>query len=227
MFALGGALGCALLAIAFLFGRISAKPAEPPRVSAREPLAAALPPNAAAPTVAPDRTQGSGPETGGAVRPLPPVGDGLIPLAREPLPPAASTTPRSPSFPDRPQIASYFSLMEGLEDIGAGDPQAFAKSLIDSATSGDFSSFDSLLAKSRVQRDRLRSMSPPPACAEHHRLARALAGESVSMLERLKAALVKGDAAALMTIATEGQALETQANQLKAMGEAIKRQAGL
>ena len=73
VFALGGALGCALLAIAFLLGRISAKPAEPPRVSAREPLAAALPPNAAAPTVAPDRTQGSGPETGGAVRPLLPA----------------------------------------------------------------------------------------------------------------------------------------------------------
>ena len=47
------------------------------------------------------------------------------------------------------------------------------------------------------------------------------------MLEKLKAALMKGDTTALLTISTEGKALETQTNQLKSMGESIKRQAGL
>jgi len=47
------------------------------------------------------------------------------------------------------------------------------------------------------------------------------------MLERLKTAMAKGDTTALLTLATEGHALETQANQLKTMGETIKRQAGL
>ena len=46
------------------------------------------------------------------------------------------------------------------------------------------------------------------------------------MLERLKAAMVKGDTTALLTIASDGRTLETQANQLKTMGETIKRQAG-
>ena len=68
---------------------------------------------------------------------------------------------------------------------------------------------------------------PPPSCAEHHRLARTLSADSVAMLERLKAALMKGDSMALMGIASDGRALEAQANQLKTMGETIKRQAGV
>ena len=223
--ALGGALGGALLAIAFLLGRISAKP-EPPRVSAAEPLAARRPSNPAAATTATDLTQGSGPETAGEARPSQTAGEAPVPLTREPLPVAATPLAR-PSSADRAPITAYFVRVEGLEDMGPGDPQAFAKSLMDSVTSGDFSGFDNLMAKSRNQRDRLRSIFPPPACVEHHRLALALADESLTMLERLRAALVKGDADALMIMADQGRALETQANQLKAMGEAIKRQAGL
>ena len=99
--------------------------------------------------------------------------------------------------------------------------------MVQSMASGDFSGFDDLLAKARVQRQRLQAISPPRACLEHHRLALALSGDSVAMLERLRAALTKGDSTALLTIATEGKSLETQANQLKSMGETIKRQAGL
>jgi len=46
------------------------------------------------------------------------------------------------------------------------------------------------------------------------------------MLERLKAALMKGDSLALVSIASDGRTLEAKAAQLKAMGEAIKKQAG-
>jgi hypothetical protein len=128
---------------------------------------------------------------------------------------------------ERQQIASYFAEVERLEELGGDDPQAFANSMLQSVSSGDFSGFDDLLAKARDQRQRLLPITPPPACLDHHRLALMLSGDSVTMLERLKAALVKGDTTALMTMATEGRALERQANQLKSMGEAIKRQAGL
>jgi len=111
--------------------------------------------------------------------------------------------------------------------MGGGDPQAFATSMVQSMSSGDFSGFDDLLSKARAQRQRLQAISPPRACVEHHRLALALSGDSVAVLEKLKAALAKGDTTALLAIAAEGKTLETQANQLKTMGETIKRQAGL
>jgi hypothetical protein len=129
--------------------------------------------------------------------------------------------------PERQEVAAYFAEVDRLEDMGAGDPQAFASSMMQSLSSGDFSEFDKLLEKARGQKQRLLAIVPPPSCAEHHRLARTLSADSVAMLERLKAALMKGDSMALMGIASDGKTLETQANQLKAMGENIKRQAGV
>ena len=92
-----------------------------------------------------------------------------------------------------------------MQDMGVGDPQAFAASMLKSVSSGDFSAFDELLGKARAQRQRLQSLTPPAACGEHHRLALSLSADSVTMLERLKAALMKGDSMALMAIATEGR----------------------
>ena len=219
--ALGGALGCALLTIAYLLGRISAKPSEPVR------LTVAGPANPASVSAASDPTRAGGSETSREGAPYPAAGgEGRARPALEPLPPPAPSNAGLSPAPDRPQITTYFAQVDRLEDIGSGDPQAFAKSLMDSIASGDFSGFDDLLAKSRAQRDRLRAIAPPRACVEHHRIALALSGDSVAMMERLKAAFVKGDATALMSLTTEGRALEAQAIQLKAMGEAIKRQAG-
>ena len=140
--------------------------------------------------------------------------------------PSSSAGPIETS-PERQRVAAYFAEVDRLEDMGAGDPQAFASSMMQSLSSGDFSEFDKLLQKARAQRQRLLAIVPPPSCAEHHRLARTLSADSVAMLERLKAALMKGDSMALMGIASDGKTLETQANQLKAMGETIKRQAGV
>ena len=223
--ALGGALVCALLAIAFLLGRISAKPAVV--------TVAAPPPSVAAPESVPSPLERE-PASPAAI---PPTGNSPLPTA-EPTgfpvpgseivstPASAQGAPGSTISPDRQQIAAYFNQVDRLEDMGAGDPQAFATSLLQSMSSGDFSGFDDLLAKARAQRQRLQSIAPPRACLEHHRLALALSADSVAMLERLKVALMKGDSTALLTIATEGRALETQTNQLKSMGESIKRQAG-
>lgn len=224
---LAASLGLALLAIAFLLGRISAKP---------EVIASpAQPVNAAQPASPPNQTAAaSDPVDAGAVL------TALLPA----LEPSAGTQPSRESGPatlpspaaglvhpplsaDQQQIAAYFNQVDRIEDMGAGDPQAFAASMVQSMSSGDFSGFDDLLTKARAQRQRLQSISPPRACVEHHRLALSLSADSVAMLERLKAALIKGDSTALMTVATEGKTLETQTTQLKAMADAIRRQAGL
>ena len=224
---LAASLGLALLAIAFLLGRISAKPpviANPAHpVDAAQP---ASPPNqAAAPSEPVD--------AGAALTALLPAlessaGTQLFRESGPATPPAPAAGPAHPSLSaDQQQITAYFNQVDRIEDMGAGDPQAFAASMVQSMSSGDFSGFDDLLAKARAQRQRLQSISPPRACVEHHRLALSLSADSVAMLERLKAALIKGDSTALMTVATEGKTLETQTSQLKAMADSIRRQAGL
>lgn len=221
--ALAGALACALLAIAFLLGRISARPGGAP--SATAPSTAAAAANFAAAPALLDSTPPGAPVDG---TPFPVAPEITRESSGGAKPPGAvAATPGSPPSPQRQQIAAYFTQIDRMDDLGAGDPQAFATSLLQSVSSGDYSGFDDLVSRSKSQRERLRSLTPPGACLEHHRLALALSGDSVAMLERLRAALAKGDTAALMTMATEGHALEAQASQLKSMGETIKRQAGL
>lgn len=230
--ALASALGVALLAIAFLIGRISAKPAvitlaAPPSgvaLAASESVPPA--PASVAPTaenslaLIPPGEPGGSSTSGREMASTTEVAAFLAPLS--------TTSPIRPTVSgDQPQIAAYFNQVDRIEDMGAGDPQAFATSMVQSMSSGDFSGFDDLLSKARTQRQRLQAISPPRACVEHHRLALTLSADSVAMLERLKAALMKGDSTALLGIATDGKTLETQANQLKAMGERVKRQAGL
>lgn len=231
--ALASALGLALLAIAFLMGRISAKPAvitvaAPPPGVAAAPSESAAPPLATVaatldtvePSLSLGEPAGSATLPGREIAPATELAPFSAPLpTTNPIRPAASG--------DQPQIAAYFNQVDRIEDMGAGDPQAFATSMVQSMSSGDFSGFDDLLSKARTQRQRLQAISPPQACVEHHRLALTLSADSVAMLERLKTALVKGDSTALLTIASDGKTLETQANQLKSMGESIKRQAGL
>ncbi len=230
--ALASALVCALLAIAFLLGRASARPNE--AASTAAPLTAAAAPNPTLPPAVLNATPEGGSVDATSFQGVPQItpqpqggANPAVSVAVSGSVAGAVSVASSPPSPERQQIAAYFTQIDRMDDLGAGDPQAFATSLLQSVASGDYSGFDDLVSRSKSQRERLRSLTPPGACLEHHRLALALSGDSVAMLERLRAALAKGDTAALMTMATEGHALEAQANQLKSMGATIKRQAGL
>jgi hypothetical protein len=224
--ALASALACALLVIAFLLGRVSAPRVEPTPAVAR--AQAAEIPVSAGPTMTP------APATNAPFTPEPVAIPTSEPTSRPALAlqvptdsaPQSPPPVRTPASSERELVAAYFGQVDRLEDFGAGDPQAFASSLMDSVSTGDFTKFDELLARSRTQRDRLRAVTPPRSCAEHHKFALALSADSVAMMERLRAALIKGDTAGLLAMATEARTLEAQAGRLKAMGEAIKRQQG-
>ncbi len=232
--ALGAALGCSLLVIAFLLGRITAKPVAAPAAAERTPAAREPATTAAEPSDSPASAPLPGPagtalpisiveaERSYNLEAVPHAGDGS-----GPGPSAAPVATPPPRSSDQQAVARYFDQIERIGDMGGGDPQGFATSMLQSMSSGDFSGFDALLGKARQQQERLRRLSPPPSCVEHLRLAQTLSADSVAMLERLKAALVRGDASALMAMATEGRELEAQANQLKALGETIRRTAGL
>ncbi|MEO5762010.1 MAG: hypothetical protein ABIR28_06830, partial [Vicinamibacteria bacterium] len=177
---LTGALAVALLAIAFLLGRMTARPVALPAAPVAPPASQALP---AASVV----------ESAAAAAP-PPFGQSAIePTSAEPIatpfhhdapatmfpgtiaPPPVSTAPAPfGGSGERQEIAAYFSVLDRVEEVGAGDPQSFATSLMQSVSSGDFSGFDDLVNKARAQRERVGLLKPPRACTEHHRIAMGL-----------------------------------------------------
>ena len=216
---LSSALGIALLTIAFLVGRLTA----PPAAAAGESSAPSQTQTPTVPAQPIDRVEAAAPPVS---RPIDVPAPTTLPSVATETPRAASPIVTSPSN-DRNAIAAYFASVERFDDAGIGDPNDFAKSLVDGATSGDYSGFDSLLAKARRQRDVLRGMQVPPACAPHHRLALSLSESSVGMLEKLRKTLAGGDPTALMSMMGEARELESQAAQLKTMTETIKRGAGL
>jgi hypothetical protein len=229
--ALASALGAALIAIAFLLGRISSSPTV---VTVAVPARNA-PTQAAADVPAPSAPASTDPRTSSEAK-----GSGEAPTVTLKIPEnlslpgaletsgAGASTPAFTASSDRPQIVAYFAEIDRLQEMGDGtDPQSFANTLVQSMSSGDFSGFDDLLAKARTQRQKLQAITPPPACASHHRLAVTLSGDSVAMLERVKAAMVKGDTTALLSISTDGKNLQAQADQLKTLEATIKRQAGI
>jgi hypothetical protein len=227
---LAGALACALLVIAFLLGRVTAPRTEPARLAPSVQTAGASGRPIA--TTTPEQTAASAfttPEAAPMVTadPRPPRSEPVLSFPTAPeIAPQNSPPKHTKASSERDLIAAYFGQVDRLEDFGAGDPQAFASSLMDSVSTGDFTKFDELLTRSRTQRDRLRAVTPPRSCAEHHRIALALSGDSVAMMEKLRAALIKGDTMALLAMAAEARTLEAQANKLKAMGETIKKQLG-
>src|SRR5262245_26436279 len=216
---LGGCLALALLAIAFLVGRLTAPAATAPAITAA--IAAPTPVVTPAPlseptpsaTLVPDF---AAPQSPSFTFPSPP--DTV---------PSNATSSESPASGARSAIKAYFAEIERFDDMGGGNPQDVANSMMKSVTSGDYSGFDALVAKAKTQRDHLKAMNPPAACAEHHRLAVSLSQDSVAMLERLRASLKGGDPSGLMSMMTEAREMEARLDQLKTLTASIKTAAGV
>jgi hypothetical protein len=151
----------------------------------------------------------------------------VVPLPSAVVSAPSGDPPSASAGAGREAIAAYFRESEKYDDMGGGDPQEFANSLMKSVTSGDYSGFDALLTKARQQRDHLRGVKPPAACAEHYRLATSLSDDSVRMLERLRSSLKGGDPTGLMSMMGEARAMEARLNELKALTASIKTTAGI
>ena len=126
-------LALSLLAIASLLGRMSATLATA-RNSAAPPSAT---PASSAP-VLPTVPTPAGSDTPAPLEPTPAAIPALSPLPPFPGSMGVALTPRPLVDPatssDRARIAAYFVEVERLEQVGAGDPQAFAKSLMETIT---------------------------------------------------------------------------------------------
>ena len=220
---LGGALLAALLAVAFLLGRLSH--GTPPVAAAP---AVSLPPqggSATTPEALPPGVVTTAPEA-----PAPAGAPGTLPeewraLGTSPAATGGATATAS----EREAVAAYFGQVERLETSfrSWSDPQQLAMQLVQQGAQGDRRGLDELLATARQARQAMAEVSPPGPCREHHAESLALMDAAVDLLGRLGPALAGQDFNALQAVASAGQDLEARTTRLQTLDADLRQRYGL
>lgn len=234
----------ALLGLAFLLGRESARNAAVP---APTPVEVATADPAAGPTAEPEATLTPGrvpprQEVASAPQSPPPAAPERAPALRAPSAPAAAAPPSASLAPTAPpgaappvdaaekaRVAEYFRSLDASVGMAAAwqNPDAVASSALQQGALGDSSGFDMILRANRDAMTRIRALSPPEPCREHHRRTLELGEAAVRLLERIRQGTLSGDSTALMAMATEGQQLQARVMDLESLGQQIRARYGL
>jgi hypothetical protein len=118
--------------------------------------------------------------------------------------------------------------MEALEAGGPiGDQEAFATTILQGATSGDFSGIDALVRAAGDAERRAAAIQPPGECAEYHRMAVTLLQESRTMITALRDGLKRNDTDTLTSVGASAQSMKSRADTLAAAEKALRARFGL
>jgi hypothetical protein len=140
--------------------------------------------------------------------------------------PAASTN--SPATAEtRARVAAYFEQMEALRSAGTGDQEEFATTIVNAAVSGDFSAIDDLIRTAGDAERRAAALQPPSECAEYHRLAVTLLGDSKTMITAIRDGLKRNDADALTSMAASAQSMKSRSENLSKAEQGLRARFGL
>ena len=249
VFVLAGALGVALLVIAFLLGRESSRDAEH-REPDPLPASATVEPNAAGDTPAqnaerpwpewadleewdPNATESPVTQTyEGRIEQHP---DGRVLLSnrnfdgssQSPMPsgtpqPTADPSTAGTNASDPASVDAYFQRVDAIRSSSsATDPNAFAREVLSATMKGSTDAFDQLVEDTQRMRDEMASLDPPAAClAYHHESIKAL-DDSRAILETMKTAIQSGNIGMLTQVTRQAGLLQSRAETL----EALRRQA--
>lgn len=201
LWALGSALGVALLALAFLLGRQSAAPEKALNVA----LSSAAP-QAEATHPTPLPSQAPAPNLRAPATHVSPIFE-----------PEKATQGQWGS-PDqhRSAVAAYFRALDQIQpEQFSGDAQSMAQEMAAAMAKGDTSGLDKLLKQAQATKGRLTSISVPPPCAHHHRESLNSLEDGLSLLQSIKQALGNSDPGALMSMATQATAMKKRAEALQ------------
>jgi hypothetical protein len=120
-------------------------------------------------------------------------------------------------------VERYFERMAQLRSGPAGlDPRSFSQDLLTRAMTGDFSGFSELAANLRSTKGQVQGVTPPPECAEYHRLALASLEDSAVLLTRLQDALTSKDPEALTAASSGATKLQEQVQALEALERRLR-----
>lgn len=208
-----GACAVCVVAVAFLFGRVTAP----------------------APTAAPRQLEAAGPSTPAGVsdssRLTPTEGpkDGAAPGQGVASAPPAPTAFPAGGSPDTAAVAAYFKQMDAVaaEAKASQDPQTLARTVLEQAMSGNMGAIDGLIATQRGLETRLGQILPPPSCREYHQRSVRLFGRAIVLLEHTRDAIAGPGASDLGSVAAEGRAIEVEARAVDALANDLRRAAGL
>lgn len=245
--ALSVALGAALLVIAFLLGRDSARTVPREGVSGEASRPAGLEPDPGerstekassrrwpawadltddGPSELRAAEASSGVVEGIEARPTDssaptPNPSRRRPAARQDAPAASSSDPRGLS------VGAYFQEVDLIRsEEGAGDPNAFAMDLIKGGLGGATSGFDQLIDDTKLMEQEMRGVTAPASCERYHAASIDALVESREMIERMKRAIVGRDIDELNAIALQSKALQRKAQALKEMRQQILAEQG-
>lgn len=236
VFALCAALGLALLAIAFLAGRESARPAthaqsQPPPVLRVESETRGEAASSRDPWQLRDEEYASIDAQRGSDERIDKRPDDTIVLSNikredriaiDPIDDRVSGPGSAPS--NSPDAATeYFLQMDAIRsNAGAGDPNAFAMDLIKGGLGGATSGFDQLIADTDRMTEEIGQVIPPPSCVGYHEATLESLAEARGMLDSMKGAITTRDLQALNAIALQASELEARTKALAALQEQIR-----
>lgn len=231
LWTLAGVAGLSLLAVAYLLGRASGTERTEPRSEGAAPaFAPVLAGTGANVVMTPAPTS---PSADPAIAELPfssaeHSSPDALPESRSPFLPTPDPEPGltpPPEDPERAAVAAYLDAVDAIQASGlAGSPESAANEMAVALARGDASGLDGLVREAEEARRRLLAISPPAACAAHHRETVASFDDALGMLRALKAATGSTDAAtALADVAARATALKARAESLKVEEEALRR----
>ena len=136
--------------------------------------------------------------------------------------PHPAPTQSSPASKDaiRKYLAEVDKISTGTTSLH--DPQGFATQLLQQSLGGDSSGFDQLLQDGQNTLSKLRSIRPPEACQEHHRLSVGQLTAALSLLAEVKSATVSMDTSALSALSQQGRGLESDTARLRELDQQLR-----
>lgn len=203
--ALSASLVGALLVIAFLLGRESARSGEPSAAPAVSGVVAAAPPPANPASSVSVRELALAPN--GASRELP----SALPRATAPTAPSASAsaTPSGSARASGAAVIAYLDRVKETTSVGPdGDPRAFAAEVTNAALTGDVSKFDGLIAAIDQALGRVRALQPPAEANAYHAMLLQQLETSRSLTTDIRNGMARKDIQALQAASQNASRLQ-------------------
>jgi hypothetical protein len=141
--------------------------------------------------------------------------------------PKASSPEAADDSTEKQAVARYFREVDRLQNVDVDNPEASATSLIGAATSGDTSGLRALASQARDTEQKVRAITPPPACAHYHEQLVSMLAESHSMLQRLEQGLGGGDLESLPALVSQANSAKSRSGALAQEAHELKRRYGV
>jgi hypothetical protein len=102
------------------------------------------------------------------------------------------------------------------------DHSAFATQLLQQSMVGDTTGLDQLIQASDSALSKIREITPPPACKEHHQLMLSQLKTGAGLLRQVKKATMSMDTSGLAALSLQGQGMQTDTLRLQQLDRELR-----